>query len=157
MYLLTHGNAQYIRRDTNGPKADDTSSSPVRQQLQHASDPLRLALLPPGDLPRRCHRDRLHHLRRRDRCCCDLRGHPQQWNPQEVKFFSHCLVQMVLRFQGIPFAQPPIAELRFQDPEPVHPWEGVKDCSGGPPSMCPQVANVNDPPLYSWTIDKQPI
>ena len=58
---------------------------------------------------------------------------------------------MLLRFQGIPFAEPPVGARRFQDPELIHPWEGVKDCSGGPPSMCPQVANVNDP-LYS---DKQ--
>ena len=131
MCLLTHGNvAQYtyttqidpehmtppqtgIKSTDSYPltcvsifRAYDTSSSPVRKQLQHASD--HLALLPPGELlPRRCHGDRLHHLRWRDRCCCRLWGHPQQRKPQEVEFFSHCswFIQLFFRFQGIPFAQ----------------------------------------------------
>ena len=46
---------------------------------------------------------------------------------------------MFLRFQGIPYAEPPVGSRRFQEPEPVQSWEGVKDCTGGPPSMCPQV------------------
>jgi len=28
----------------------------------------------------------------------------------------------------------------------IHPWEGVKDCSGGPPSMCPQLDFFNPDP-----------
>ena len=31
-------------------------------------------------------------------------------------------------FRGIPYAKPPIGELRWKRPEPVEPWEGVKDC-----------------------------
>jgi para-nitrobenzyl esterase len=30
-------------------------------------------------------------------------------------------------FAGIPFAQPPIGELRFRPPEPVEPWIGVRE------------------------------
>jgi para-nitrobenzyl esterase len=35
----------------------------------------------------------------------------------------------VLRFNGIPFARPPIGKLRWQPPEPPEPWSGVRDCS----------------------------
>ncbi|KAM8704455.1 hypothetical protein ACLKA7_008977 [Drosophila subpalustris] len=32
-------------------------------------------------------------------------------------------------FEGIPYAQPPIGELRFRAPQRPTPWEGVRDCS----------------------------
>ncbi|XP_044592735.1 juvenile hormone esterase-like isoform X1 [Cotesia glomerata] len=32
-------------------------------------------------------------------------------------------------FRGIPYAVPPIGELRFRDPEPVEPWSGVRDAT----------------------------
>jgi para-nitrobenzyl esterase len=32
-------------------------------------------------------------------------------------------------FLGIPFAQPPIGDLRWREPQPVKPWEGVRDSS----------------------------
>lgn len=31
-------------------------------------------------------------------------------------------------FKGIPFAAPPVAELRFAPPQPIIPWEGILDC-----------------------------
>ncbi len=34
----------------------------------------------------------------------------------------------ILIFKGIPFAQPPIGELRWKAPQPVIPWEGIKEC-----------------------------
>lgn len=42
-----------------------------------------------------------------------------------------------LVFQGIPFAAPPLADLRWQMPQPVLPWTGVRAASALPPS-CPQ-------------------
>lgn len=46
-------------------------------------------------------------------------------------------------FKGIPFAAPPVGELRWKAPQPVIPWEGVRDASqfGGSP-----MANTPFPP-----------
>jgi para-nitrobenzyl esterase len=42
-------------------------------------------------------------------------------------------------FQGIPFAQPPIGDLRWREPQPVRPWSGIRDATryGAP---CAQIA-----------------
>lgn len=32
-------------------------------------------------------------------------------------------------FKGIPFAAPPVGDLRWKAPQPVAPWEGVKQCT----------------------------
>lgn len=37
-------------------------------------------------------------------------------------------------FRGIPFAAPPVRELRWKPPQPVVPWEGVRDATGQPVS-----------------------
>jgi para-nitrobenzyl esterase len=43
-------------------------------------------------------------------------------------------------FRGIPFARPPLGDLRFRAPQPVEPWEGVRDATSfGPTAM--QVPN----------------
>ncbi|MFW0795178.1 carboxylesterase/lipase family protein [Gordonia sp. CPCC 205515] len=34
-----------------------------------------------------------------------------------------------ISWKGIPFAAPPVAGGRFRDPQPVHPWPGVRDCT----------------------------
>lgn len=36
--------------------------------------------------------------------------------------------QLFSVFRGVPFAAPPVGELRWRDPQPVEPWEGVRPC-----------------------------
>ncbi|XP_059052235.1 venom carboxylesterase-6-like [Achroia grisella] len=56
-------------------------------------------------------------------------------------------------FFGIPYAQPPINENRFKDPQQPTPWSGVRDATQGPPNCLqyePSVRNVtgNEDCLY---------
>jgi len=40
----------------------------------------------------------------------------------------------IAAFRGIPFAQPPVGDLRFAAPRPARPWDGVRDATAfGPP------------------------
>ena len=40
-------------------------------------------------------------------------------------------------YRGIPYAQPPVGELRWRAPEPAEAWEGVRDATEWP-NRCPQ-------------------
>jgi len=57
-------------------------------------------------------------------------------------------------WRGIPYARPPVGELRWKAPRPARPWQGVRDASKAP-SPCPQTPNgeiqggsVNEDCLY---------
>jgi para-nitrobenzyl esterase len=60
-------------------------------------------------------------------------------------------------FKGIPFAAPPVGDLRWKAPQPVKPWSGVKDCIqfAASPMQCDPV------PFMCWSeeflIPKKPI
>jgi para-nitrobenzyl esterase len=65
-------------------------------------------------------------------------------------------------FKGIPFAQPPIGDLRWREPMPVAPWAGVRDATefGAPcaqtPVLQPAVAAVSKEDclfLNVWTAE----
>jgi para-nitrobenzyl esterase len=63
----------------------------------------------------------------------------------------------IATFKGIPFAAPPVGSLRWKNPQPVIPWQGVKQCTAfGPSPMQGEPA-----PFSMWTeeflIPKQPI
>ncbi|XP_003427743.2 esterase B1 [Nasonia vitripennis] len=51
--------------------------------------------------------------------CGRLRGSIQK----SIEDYEYCA------FKGIPYAEPPIGELRFQDPRPPKSWEGVKEAT----------------------------
>ncbi|MBM0108371.1 carboxylesterase family protein [Steroidobacter sp. S1-65] len=60
----------------------------------------------------------------------------------------------VLTFKGIPYAQPPVGELRWKPPVPLPAWQGVRDAAGFSPS-CIQPRPLgrsiytNEPPKIS--------
>ena len=47
-------------------------------------------------------------------------------------------------FQGIPFAAPPVGDLRWRSPQPVTPWTGVRDATA-PGDRCAQGAGTGTP------------
>lgn len=52
-------------------------------------------------------------------------------------------------YKGVPFAAPPVGELRWQAPQPVLPWEGIKACTDNPP------APIQRPPVpfFAWSAE----
>src|ERR1700686_4437327 len=52
-------------------------------------------------------------------------------------------------FKGIPFAQPPVGELRWREPMTVKPWAGVRNATdfgapcAQPPVLIPDAAAVS--------------
>ncbi|NVJ85926.1 MAG: carboxylesterase family protein [Algoriphagus sp.] len=65
--------------------------------------------------------------------------------------------QSIKVFKGIPFAAPPIGELRWKAPQPVVPWGGVLETKENPASF-----TQNPPvPFFAWSeeflIPKEPI
>jgi len=60
----------------------------------------------------------------------------------------------VIAFKGIPFAQPPVGALRWRAPQPVKPWEGVRDATEfgpdavQPPDLVPPGARISEDCLY---------
>lgn len=54
----------------------------------------------------------------------------------------------VRSYKGIPFAAPPMGELRWKAPQPVVPWEGVRECNAFGPE-CPQAPYAQGSMYYS--------
>lgn len=53
----------------------------------------------------------------------------------------------ITTFKGIPFATPPVGNLRWKAPQPVKPWEGIRECnhfSASPVQRTPA-------PFLMWT------
>ncbi|OPC79615.1 carboxylesterase [Embleya scabrispora] len=48
-------------------------------------------------------------------------------------------------FQGIPYAAPPVGDLRWASPQRAEPWRGVRD-AGKPGNRCAQAAGLIDEP-----------
>lgn len=50
-------------------------------------------------------------------------------------------------FKGIPFAAPPVGDLRWKEPQPALPWEGVRTCDTWPASPI----QSKPAPFMMWT------
>ena len=54
-------------------------------------------------------------------------------------------------YKGIPYAAPPVGELRWKAPQPVVPWDGVKVCdSWGAAAMQPPKATDKETPVNGY-------
>jgi para-nitrobenzyl esterase len=60
-------------------------------------------------------------------------------------------------FKGIPFAAPPVGNLRWKAPEPVTPWNGVKKCAAFGPSPMQNSPHPFGPWSEEYLIPKEPI
>ena len=50
----------------------------------------------------------------------------------------------IAAFEGIPYAEPPLGELRWKPAVPIEAWEGILNCFFQPP-VCTQEDNLGDP------------
>ncbi|HKC86612.1 MAG TPA: carboxylesterase/lipase family protein [Blastocatellia bacterium] len=66
----------------------------------------------------------------------------------EGGLISGSVVDGVRSYKGIPFAAPPVGELRWKAPQPVAAWEGVRECNDFGPD-CPQAPYPQSSLYYS--------
>ena len=57
-------------------------------------------------------------------------------------------------FAGIPFAQPPIGELRLRPPQPVEPWAGVREADEYPPAPAQGTTALAAGQQMTWASDE---
>lgn len=60
-------------------------------------------------------------------------------------------------FKGIPFAADPVGENRWRAPQPVEPWEGIRDCIEFAPITCQRKPGRDPNAFYSkeWHCDPE--
>jgi len=63
----------------------------------------------------------------------------------------------ITAFKGIPFAAPPVGELRWKAPQPAANWEGVKECYQFAPISMQETPGLDPEAFYSkeWHVDPE--
>ena len=63
----------------------------------------------------------------------------------------------VTAFKGIPFAAPAVGPNRWRAPQPVEPWEGVRDCLEFGPIAMQEIPGGNPDDIYTreWHVDSK--
>ena len=60
----------------------------------------------------------------------------------------------IIAFKGIPYAKPPVGDLRWRSPQPAEPWEGVRRADAFGPMAMQTVPGSN--PEEFWTAEIHP-
>jgi para-nitrobenzyl esterase len=63
----------------------------------------------------------------------------------------------VYSFKGVPFAAPPLGNLRWREPQPVKPWSGVLKCDTFKASAMQMTPNPNPPWSAEFMAPLKPI
>jgi para-nitrobenzyl esterase len=63
----------------------------------------------------------------------------------------------ITAFKGIPFAAPPVGELRWHAPVPAKDWQGVRDCVEFAPISMQTIPGLDKNDIYSreWNVDPE--
>jgi para-nitrobenzyl esterase len=61
----------------------------------------------------------------------------------------------VITFKSIPFAAPPVGDLRWRAPQPVVPWKGLHATDKYPPSCVQDIPTSNPPWTYEFMVHNE--
>ncbi|MBP0969157.1 MAG: carboxylesterase family protein [Oscillospiraceae bacterium] len=61
----------------------------------------------------------------------------------------------ITSFKGIPFAAPPVGDLRWRAPQPAKDWDGVLDCYKFAPISMQHIPGIDETNIYTreWNVD----
>lgn len=63
----------------------------------------------------------------------------------------------IISFKGIPFAAPPVGNLRWKAPQPAADWEGVRECFQFAPVSMQNIPGLDQDNIYTreWNVDSE--
>lgn len=61
--------------------------------------------------------------------CTEEKTLPQNQAQTQAGIVEGELTDGIVIYKGVPFAAPPVGDLRWKEPQPVEPWQGVRKCT----------------------------